>query len=174
MKPRRKDSFNMKIKDQLKQLQQQFQAWNKENPGVTGVASDLNDLIAQLQLQQTPGSVRVVIMFHREEKRGHYEESAVVDRFFWVAITSPRGLKRDPGARLIEGQAGGKALYDVCESAREVIRNISFEAATTEITPDYKGMEPITINGATLTDALRLEFSIGVQLPAVNPEWRTL
>jgi hypothetical protein len=155
----------MTIADQLKQLLQAFQEWNKQFPGVTGIASDMNDLIAQLQLRQTPGSVRVVIMFHREEKRGRFEEGAFVDRYFWIVVTSPAGLKADPGARLMGGQAGGRPLYDVCESAREVIRQTSFLAATTEVTPDYKGMEPLHINQTTLTDAVRLEFSIGTQLP---------
>lgn len=157
----------MSIKDQLIQLRTLFTAWAQADKHVVAIASSLADLINKLQ--ETPGSCQVIIMFHREDKREPFEESGMVDRFFWVSIASPQGLKADPAARLIEGQAGGKPLYEICESARdEVIRKTSFSNVTTEVTPDYKGMQPLTVGDTTATDVIRLEFCIGVQMPAAS------
>lgn len=155
----------MNIADQLNLLESAFKDWSKQYAATVGKAMNIDDLITRVR--ETPGAARVVIMFHREEKRGEYEESGLVDRYFWVAVSSPIGLKANPGDRLTEGQAGGAPIFTVAESARDkVIRKASFLAAETEVTPDYKGMEPLTVNGNTLTDILRLEFSIGCQLDA--------
>ena len=158
----------MKIKDQLIALQQSATDWTKANPGSVAIATNLDDMLTQLGLQTAAGKVAVVLMFHSETKRGEYEESGFVDRTFWVALTISKGLKADASARLTDGAAGAKPLYELYEDFRDkVIRSMSFNAETTEVTPDYKGCEPLQVNGITLTDTLKLEFTIGVQMPGI-------
>lgn len=161
----------MLIKDQLKQLRQDSLEWTKKNPGSVALASSLNDLLNQLALETAPGKVAVIILFYDEKKRGEYEESGVVDRTFWIAMTIGAGLKADASARLTDGSAGADPLYQLAEDFRDkVIRSTSFSADTTEVTPNYKGMEPLTVNNITLTDTVKLEFSIGVQMPGITQQ----
>jgi len=157
----------MLIKDQLIQLRQDAEAWTKKNPGSVAVANTIDDLLTQLALETPAGKVGIVILFYGEKKRGEYEEAGVVDRTFWIALTIGKGMKADASARLTDGAAGAKPLYELAEEFRtEVIQATSFSADTTEVTPNFLGMEPLTVNNQTLTDTLKLEFSIGVQLPA--------
>jgi uncharacterized protein YbjT (DUF2867 family) len=156
----------MTIAQQLKATAKALKAWASGNNGVVSIAGDLEGMLTVLR--EVPGAVRVVVMFHREEKRGDYEERGAVDRYFWVALARGKGLKIETGANLVEGTAGGAPLFDLVDEARQVIRGLSFDSDTTEVTPDYKGADPLTVNGLTLTDVQRLEFSIGTQLPAVD------
>jgi len=75
-------------------------------------------------------------------------------------------LKLEPGANLVTGASGGKALFDIIEAIREAVRGISFDDATTEVTPNFTGIELFNTEGY-LMDAYRLTFDIGVQLPAI-------
>jgi hypothetical protein len=153
----------MKISEQLIQLSEMLSAWTKENGGAAAVARD--PYHRATLLAATPAGARALIMFHGETKRGDYEEMGAVDRTFWVVITRGQGLRLSPGANLVEGNAGGKALFDLVEEARQLVRGISFAADTTEVTPNFKSIEPFNVEGYLL-DAYKLEFSIGVQLPA--------
>lgn len=156
----------MTIAAQLKQIREAFAAWQRGNSGRVVICEDLNDLI--IQLQAPASGAHVYVMFHGEEKRGDYEESGFVDRTFWVSLTRGKGLTAETGASLVTGVAGGKPMYDLVEEARETCRALSFDPETTETSIDYKGTRPLELNGVTLTDAQRIEFTIGVQLPAVD------
>lgn len=161
----------LKIKDQLLAVQQSATDWTKKNPGSVALASTIDDLLNQLALETPAGKAGIVILFHSERKREPYEESGMVDRTFWIVMTVGKGLKADASARLIGGAAGAPALYELAEDFRDrVIRSLSFSAETTEVTPDYKGMEPLEVNNQTLTDALKLEFWIGTQMPQVQAQ----
>lgn len=153
----------MTISDQLKQTRDAMAKWAQQNSGKVNVASDPYHL-AYL-IVQSPGAMRVCVMFHSETKRGEHEEAGLVDRTFWVVISRGQGMKVEPGASLVDGVGGGRGLFDLVEEARQVIRGIQFREETTEVTPNYLGCEPFSIEG-WLTDAYRLEFSIGVQLEA--------
>ena len=161
----------MTIKEQLLIVRDRFAPWARANGAKVEVASDPYHIV--YLLVQAPGAMRACVMFHSDAKRGEYEESGMVDRTFWVVVSRGKGMKIDPGASLTEGvSGGGKAMFDLVEEARELIRGISFEGETdfprtTEVTPNFKGAEPFAIEGY-LTDSYRLEFSIGVQLPAVD------
>src|SRR6516162_4369521 len=120
----------MTIAAQLKQIRDTFDAWARGNSGTVAVASDPYH-IAYL-LVTGPGATKCAIMCHGEHKRGEYEESGMVDRVFWVVISRGKGMKVEPGASLTEGVAGGKPIFDLLEEAREIIRALSFDAATTE------------------------------------------
>jgi hypothetical protein len=154
----------MTIKNQLLAIQTALADWTTTNTGKSFIASDPYHIV--FLLLQAPGAMRVCILFHAEQKRGEYEESGMVDRTYWVVISLGRGMKLAPGASLTEGVSGGKPMFDLCEDAREIIRGIQFDSST-EVTPNWKGMEPFPIPGY-LTDAYRLEFSIGCQLKAVS------
>lgn len=158
----------MTTADQLNYIKGQLDAWSKNNVGISTIASDMEDLLSQIRARQTASDPLFIVIVHHEVKRGEFEESGMVDRFFWVGISRPKGTaSSDRGARLVKGIAGGPPLYAVVDSVRDdVIRNLQFEEQTTEVHPDYKGWEPMTVNDVTLTDVVRLEFSIGVQLKA--------
>jgi len=156
----------MNIGHQLLFTRDSLAAWAKGNNAPVKIAGDLNDLITLLQ--EAPAAPRVVVMFHREAKRGVHEEAGMVDRFFWVTIARAKGLKIEPGANLVNGgTAGSKPLFLLADEARQIIRNLQFSAASTEVTPNFISMEPLAINGVMATDALRLEFSVGTLLAAV-------
>lgn len=155
----------MTIAAQLKQIHDALEAWAQSNGGQVWIASDPYQLASMLR--ESPGAVRAVVMFHSEGKRGDYEERGAVDRTFWLAISRGQGLKLDPGASLVEGVAGGKPLFDLVEEAREILRALSFDSDTTEVSINYTLTEPLSLEGF-LMDSYRLEFSIGVQLPGVD------
>lgn len=163
----------MTIKEQLLIVRDRFAAWAQGNSGTVAVASDPYHIV--FLLTESPGAMKACVMFHSELKRGEYEESGMVDRTFWVVISRGKGMKIEPGASLTQGVSGSaKAMFDLVEEGRELIRAISFEGPTdlpltTEVTPNYKGAEPFVMEGY-LTDAYRLEFSIGCQLPAVDEQ----
>lgn len=156
----------MTINAQLELICADLQAWAGGIGAQVYIASDIDDLLTKLA--ETPAAPRVVVMWHSEVKRGEYEERGAVDRTFWVAIARGKGLKLVPGANLTKGVSGGKPLYDLMEEGREIVRDLDFDPETTESHPDYQGATPLEVNGTTLTDVLKLEFSIGCQLPAVN------
>lgn len=153
----------MKIKDQLTQIRDTLDGWARGHGGRVFIASDPYHLVTLLR--ENPKAMRCGLMFHGESKRGDYEERGAVDRTFWVVCTRGQGLKLEPGASLVEGSAGGVPLFDLVEEARQIIRGIQFDPGTTETTPNYLGTEPFNTEGY-LVDAYRIEFSIGVQLPA--------
>ncbi len=154
----------MKISDMLKYAQGQLEIWAKtQKGGRARIAADPVDLLEILT--NTPGGICAAIMFHSEQKRGIYEESGGVDRTFWVAITRGRGMRLHRGEELVQANAGGPPLYDLLEEARQQVRALQFDAATTEVSPDYKGTRPIQVEGYLL-DAYIIEFSIFDQLPA--------
>lgn len=155
----------MTIAAQLKQTRDTIADWARANRGRVVVASDLYHLV--YLLRQSPGTLLAAILFHGEAKRGDIEERGAVDRTFWVVITRGQGLKIEPGASLTDGVAGGKPMFDLIEEAREMIRGLSFDADTTEVSVNYLGCEPFAADGF-LVDAQKLTFSIGVQLPAVQ------
>lgn len=129
------------------------------------IAGDPYQLVTLLR--ETTKGVRVGVLFSSEDKRGDYEERGAVDREFWVVASRGQGLKLEPGASLVEGQGGGRPLFDVMEDIRQAIRGLSFDAETTEVTPDFRGIKTFNTEGY-LVDAYQITFTIGVQLPAPN------
>jgi hypothetical protein len=152
----------MTIGEQLELTRDTLLPWAQEIKGRVEIAADPVHLLGLLGT--SPGAPRIVVLFDAEEKRGEYEETGRVDRKFLVVVSRGRGFKLDPADALLEGVAGGKPLYDLVEEAREMVRQIQFEAATTEVRPDYKGTRRLQLEGMVV-DAYQIEFTIGVQLP---------
>jgi len=153
----------MRTSDQLKQIKDALELYLIEaGSGHAVVAQDPYQIVDILR--QSPGQIKAVVMYHSEVKRGEFEEAGFVDRTFWVVISRSRGLKLEPGASLTDGVSGGPAMFDIVDDARDVLRGLEFAPETTEVHIDYKGAEPFSVEGY-LTDAYKLEFSIGTQLP---------
>jgi len=154
----------MTIAEQLKQISERLAPWAQSVGGRVEIAND--PVHAFSILQAKPGAPTAVVQFHDEEKRGEYEEASMVDRTFHVIIYRSAGMKLGKGESLVAGTAGGRALYDLAEEVRELVRGISFDE-TTEVTPDYRRTQPYTFQDVTF-DALQIEFTIGCQLPPVD------
>jgi hypothetical protein len=152
----------MTIADQCKAVRDVFKDWSQANAGQVEIAKDIVHVFGMLT--QKPGTARAVVVFRDEVKRGVFEETGMVDRKFWVVVSQGRSLKLQPADQMVEGSAGGKALYDLTEDARDVVRGISFEADTTEVTPDFKGIYAFEADG-WLIAANYIEFTIGTILP---------
>lgn len=155
----------MRISAQLNQVATTLDVWCRTKGGVAVVASDPFEMLGMLQ--NKPGGLRAVVMFTGENKRGEYEEAGFVDRNFAIVVSRGRALTLEPGASLTVGSANGDPLFDLAESARDVIRGLSFDAETTEVTPNYTGTEALAVDGKRL-DAYQLNFQIGTQLPAIE------
>jgi hypothetical protein len=150
----------MTIAQQLKLIKSSLDPWAQSNKGKMFIAADLVDLFTLLRTP--PGGVRGLVMFHSELKRGEYEESGMVDRTFWVTLSRGRSMKLSRGDDLVSPD-GGPPLFDLVESARQVVRDIAFDSST-EVYPNFRGISPFNIEGF-LMDSYTIEFSIGVQLP---------
>lgn len=159
----------MTIAEQLNAVNAVLKPWAEDFGGTAEVAGDPFHLFAMLGLK--PGSVRAVVLFAGEVKRGEFEESGIADRNFAVVITRGRGLTLEPGAPLVTGGAGAdQPLFALVEQARDLIRAMSFTADETEVTPNYLGCEIFPTPEGRPADAYQLNFSIGVQLPDADPE----
>jgi hypothetical protein len=65
---------------------------------------------------------------------------------------------------LTDGEAGGKALYDLFEEARELVRGLVFDRTSTDGIPNYTQGLRFTLE-ENAVDAYQINFTIGVQLP---------
>lgn len=158
----------MKIAAQLKQVRDALQLWAAEKGGTAEIARDPFHLLSLLQIK--PGSFRAAVLFASETKRGDLEETSMVDRGYSVILSRGRGLTAKPTDSLVVGQGDGEPLFDLVEQLRELIRGLSFETGTTEVTPNYTGTEIFAVDGKAI-DAYQLNFQIGTLLPVpAQPE----
>ena len=154
----------MTIAEQIAVIKAALVSWSKQNKGNVHVAGDAAHLFRLLA--NSPGSLRAVILFDAETKRGEFESSGGVDRKFLVVISRGVGFKLDPADNLVEGSAGGRPLYDLIEEGRETVRALRFTGdGQIEPEPDYKGTNRTQFEGLLATDAYQIEFTLGTQLP---------
>lgn len=155
----------MTSKDFITRIRDQIRLWLTEPGGEVEIAGDAVDLFGMLSAQ--PGGLRVVVWVAREQKRGEYEESGLVDRTVHIFVSRGRGFTLQPSDGLVRATAGArKPLYDLVEEVRDLVRGIDLDAETTEVTLDYKGFQPFDLPTERPVDAYQIEFSCGVQLPA--------
>lgn len=158
----------MTIASQLKQIRDAAQAWAEPLSGSAEIARDIIHLFALLGTR--PGGFVAVCAFRSEEKRGEFEEASMVDRKFWIVLSFGQSMRIDKGEALVSGAAGGKPIFELVEGLRDqVIRQLQFDPATTEVTVDYKSALPFEIPEGLLIDAYTLEFTLGSILPAPGP-----
>jgi hypothetical protein len=159
------------IKDQLELVEAQFDGWAKEHSGRVLIATDPADVFTRLT--DKPGGVCAFVLFQNEEKFGEYEELGMVNRTYLVIVSRGRGLELDPATNLVRGRAGGPPLFDLIESARQLLRACDFtppqdeqhhDPENAECVPDYKGARPWRGAADLPLDAYELEFSVLTQL----------
>jgi len=152
----------MTIAEQLNQLVAGLGAFAKENKAAIKIAHDVPHLFKILG--DAPGAVRVGILFAGETTRTERfsEIEGRVDRKFWIAFSRGYTLESYAGKSLVEGVAGGKAMFDLIEEGRTALRLIRFEN-TDEPVPYYKSTELLTFEGVTL-DAYRIEIEVAADI----------
>lgn len=161
----------MRIADQLKDITAALNDWAETEGGSAAVARDKVHLWDLLTLK--PGAPRAVVLFWSEKLRGDFGNMALlgrVDRTFLVIVSRGRGFKLNPGDSLTEGAGGGKAMFDLVEGARDVIRALQLDPNTTERPVDFKGIDPFDAGEELRVDAYQIEFSIGTQLLSYTGE----
>ena len=161
----------MTIKDQLTAVQSALETWAENEGGRAYIASDRVHLYDLIGLSQ--GKPTVVALFMGETIRGEFEVAAAlgrVDRQFLAVISRGRGMKANPADSLVQDGGGGKPMFELVESVRDIIRTLELDPDTTERPIDYKGIAPVDFGENTRTDAYQIEFSIGTALPVVGSQ----
>lgn len=156
----------MKIREQIERVLKSVGPWAQGEKGTAEIASDPFHLFGILM--ENPGGLRVLVMFKEETKRGDFEELGVVDRSFTVVLSRTKPMFVNAAEGLIKPSAGGKAMFDLVEGCRDVIRGVQFDEGTTEVTPDFRSAGPMPMPDGVVSDAFAIEFGIGTQLPAVR------
>lgn len=152
----------MTIAQQLTILVSGLEEWARENKASVKIAHDVPHLFKILG--DSPGSVRVAVLFAGETIRDEKFADVIgrVDRKFWVAFSRGYNLENYPGKSLVEGLAGGQAMFDLVESGRQALRDLRFED-TDEPVPYFKSIELLTFEGVTL-DAYRVEIELAADI----------
>jgi len=159
---------NTNISTQLNWIKTMLKDWAKDQGGVAIIGHDLNHLweIA-FSTSKVP---RCIIAYVGEDIRGDFSWAAAasrVDRHFIVLVTRARGYTADRGQTFSETVGTSRPFVDLLEEARDIIRTLTFDPATTEANSldpvDYRGIKPALPDDYPL-DAYQIEFSIGTQL----------
>lgn len=142
--------------------------WSRTNTSPVAVANDAEHLWRLLSTK--PGAARAILLFDSEEKRGTYEETGRVDRKYLLILSRGRGFAADPSDNLLGNSAGGPALYDLLESARDALRGIQADPLleTNEPWLNYTRTGRMDL-GDLRADAYQLEFTLAAQLRGVQP-----
>lgn len=154
----------MKIGQQLEKMRAALADWARGNGGTIAIASDPVHLWHLLSA--APGGVRGVLLFDAEEVRGEIGELGRVDRKFILVISRGRGFNAERSDALTKGSGGGKALFDLVEEAREVLRSLEVENADDidEVTLNYSRTSRFD-PGDLILDTYQIEFQCPAQLP---------
>ena len=117
------------------------------------------------ELRGKPGAPTAAVLWQSEHPDGRYAEEGKVLRMFKIVVSRGRGLKLVTGESLSEGVAGGPAMFDLVEQAREIARNLRMEDEPGELQlPIYKGSGPFLVHGYIL-DAMEIRFALYAQIP---------
>ena len=116
----------MTIAQHLSTVREALAPWAQSIGGSIAVAGDAAHLWNLLA--EKPGAFRGALMFSTETPRGELETGRV-DRKYILVLSRGRGFTADRGDNFTKGSAGGKALYEIAEEARELIRSAEVESA---------------------------------------------
>lgn len=154
----------MTIGEQLRRMAKELESWAAGNGMAARVAGDVVQLIEMLRLRG--GTGLAAVMFEAEEPRGEHWELGKVDRVYKIVLSRGRGFRLETGESLTEGAGGGRALCDLLEEAREVVRHLRFteEPSPEDWEPVYRGSRTFEVQGFVL-DAYEIRFALGAQLP---------
>jgi hypothetical protein len=156
----------MTIAAQLAKLLDALGPWAASKAGRAVVIGDTQNFITWLRGR----SLNVGILFSGEDKRGELEEAGVYDRKFTIIITRSEGLVYAPGDALVGTTGAGEALFNLVEQARDIVRDLQFTAATTEVRMNYEGSRLYLLKLAhqageaqIVYDAYEMTFMLGTQ-----------
>ena len=154
----------MTIAEHLEAVSEVLAPWAQDIGGRVAIAGDANHLWNLLA--EKPGAFRGVLLFDVETPRGELDELGRVDRKYILVISRGRGFTADRGDNFTKGSAGGKALYEIAEEARELIRFAEVESPEDidETRVVYLGTRRFD-TGDLVTDAIQIEFQIAAGLP---------
>ncbi len=159
----------MKLVDQVQAIVEALRPWAESLRGTVSIAADPEHAL-ELIRSTAPGSLHVVVWPERAEKRGEYEEASYEDRHIAVTVCQGRGLSVDRGQVYSGRERGQRPLWDLVEEVRDVLRSVSLDAETTEVTLDYQGWEPLELAPDEIAAAYRIRVSIGTALPAIQTD----
>jgi len=153
----------MTIKDQIQQIADALAAWHRSVGGAVKIANDEPHLFQILG--ETPGAVRSAILFDEELPRSAELSDVLgrVDRKIMVAISRGRSLALNQGDSLMKGVGDGKPMFELVESAREVLRSLRFPDVD-EAAPAYLGARRLQFQGVT-TDAYAITLGVVADIP---------
>ena len=154
----------MTIAEQLKAIEKALLGWVKQYSGSAKIANDVPHLFTILGVK--PGAPRCAILFAGETPRStNFEDVAGrVDRKYWIAVSRGRGFLLEQGKSLVDGVAGGPAMFELVEEAREIVRALRGAGTEDEPSPYYRGIELMAFEGVT-TDTYRIEVILAADIP---------
>lgn len=138
-----------------------LEPWAAKNRGRVFPASDVVDCIDQLRSK--PGTATAAVLWVKETPRTP-ELSILgrVDRLFKIVISRGRGFKIVSGESLTGGVAGGRALFDLVEEARELLAALRMEDMEEDEQPVYEGAGPFEVDGI-VWDAVEIRLTLAAQ-----------
>jgi hypothetical protein len=152
----------MTIREQAKLIEAGLREWTKGNGGRVFIASDVVDCIEQLRAR--PGTPSCAVLWMTEDVHGEYPELGKMLRGFKVIVSRGRGLVLQSGQSLTEGAAGGKAMFDLVEEAREMALALRTEDEAGEMQfPVYQGSGPFQPVEGLLLDAMEVRVGLFAQ-----------
>ncbi len=161
----------MTITEQGNLILDALKKWTANNKGRAFITGDPLTLVDELRAK--PGVPAAAVLWLDESPYGENDRLGRVLRDWKIIISRGRGMKLDAGESLTEGTAGGTAMFDLVEQAREVVRNLRPEDQEGEFQlPVYKGTGLFEVSGCVL-DAMEIRFALYAQIPAQNHETPT-
>ena len=154
------------IAELLKTLLVPLQAYAQSSP-VSGQAYIANDLQhAWYYCQNNENFPKLILVYTGERIRGDFQTAAInrmVDMDFTIVVSRNRGLTADRAASLTAPTGNALPLYEIVETARDIIRYTTGIEEIREWPIDYKGISQWE-TGAFISDAYAINFSCAVFL----------
>jgi len=153
------------ISDEAKLIRDALQSWVSQYGGEAAIVSNLREMWNQASINSdTP---RILICYMGETARGSFSQLSAwhrVDRNWTVAVTKGRGYYLNRGDGLASTDATELPLYDVIESARDVVRGLQTISEETPM-PDYRGIKPMQL-GNLVVDGYTIELTTANDIPS--------
>lgn len=153
----------MTLLEILERLHAPLAAWATENKGAAEIVGDMAGLFTSLwKLKQKPGGVHVFLAVTAGDSRSEFAEYGREDLSLSIIITRGQSFTLAANGSILRGAAGGRALFDLAEEAREVVRSTRLDGD--EPIPNYRGFR--TFDGGEMNiDAYELTFKVSRDIP---------
>lgn len=135
---------------------------------ISGQAYVVNDLAhAYYFCQRNESFPLLMLTYTGDDIRGDFETAAInrhADLDFTLVVSRNRGLTADRAASIYKDTGNAIRLFEIVETARNIIRYTTGIQTICEWPVDYKGTKPWD-QGAFISDAFKIDFSCAVILP---------